>query len=101
MFHFSSSATAYGAGCYFAVKASYSAQNDFCRPNNKGEKVMILARVITGDYCLGSPDYRAAPYKNDSEQYDSVVDNMSKPTKYVVFADSAPLAEYIIKFHLN
>ena len=61
---------------------------------------MIQARVITGEYCQGRSDLKAAPFKpsKNSEKYDSVVDNIGKPTMYVVFDDAAAYPEYIIKF---
>ena len=40
----------------------------------------------------------AAPYKNASQQYDSVVDNVNNATLFVVFNDAAAYSEYIIEF---
>ena len=58
---------------------------------------MMQTRVITGEWAVGKPNYKAAPYKNTVTQYDSVVDNMSIPTIFVVFHDAAAYPEYIIK----
>lgn len=89
-----------GTGVYFATNAEYSVRDRFAKPNNYGEKFIIMARVVTGDSCRGSTGIKSAPYKKDSEyeQYDSVVDNMSNPEQIVVFHDSAAYPEYIIRF---
>ena len=43
---------------------------------------------------------KAAPYKTNAQtqQYDSVVDNVNNPSMYVVFNDASAYPEYIIKF---
>ena len=89
-----------GAATYFSATSQYSAGSTFSPPNNNGEKFMIMAKVITGDYCKGDVSLKCAPYKKDQkfEQYDSVVDDESKPTMYAVFHDAAAYPEYIIKF---
>ena len=37
-------------------------------------------------------------FKADGQQYDSLVDNISNPSIFVVFPDAAAYPEYIIKF---
>lgn len=61
---------------------------------------MILARVITGEFCLGTDDLLSAPYKPHSryEVFDSVVDDVSQPTMYAVFHDASAYPEYVIKY---
>ena len=61
---------------------------------------MIVAKVITGEYCEGRRHMKCAPYKPRAplEQYDSVVDNVDSPTMYAVFHDAAAYADYVIKF---
>jgi len=63
--------------------------------NAAGEKHMIMVRVVTGDYCKGDNSLKTAPYKPGSktEQYDSVVDDVSNPTKYVVYHDASAYPE--------
>lgn len=61
---------------------------------------MIYTRVITGEYTLGNKSLLTAPNKpgSDTEQFDSVVNNVDNPTIFVVFHDQAALPEYVIKF---
>ena len=56
--------------------------------------------MITGEWCQGNQQMRAAPYKTtaQTEQFDSVVDNPNSPSIFVVFHDAAAYPEYIIKF---
>ena len=88
----------YGAGSYFATKSSYSSR--YAPANNQGWRYMIQTRVITGEWCQGTQQLHAAPYKTaaQTEQYDSVVDDVNNPTIYVVFNDASAYPEYIIKF---
>ena len=89
-----------GSGCYFAVKSNYSSQDHYSPSNSKGVRYIILARVVTGEFCVGKSSLKSAPYKDGSatEQYESVVDDESKPSMYCVFNDSSAYPEYIIKY---
>ncbi|MED6251548.1 hypothetical protein ATANTOWER_032550 [Ataeniobius toweri] len=93
-------ATCYGKGAYFAVNANYSAQDTYSRPNQKGEKFMYLCRVLTGDHTLGQQNMIAPPSKGASavDMYDSVVDNMTTPSMFIVFHDTQAYPEYLITF---
>ena len=62
-----------------------------------GQLMLIQARVVTGEWIQGSPYLRAASYENPLQQYDSVVDNVSNPSMYVIFNDAAVYPEYIIE----
>lgn len=61
---------------------------------------MIQCRVITGEYCVGNPELRTAPFKPGStlERYDTVVDKVDNPRVYCVFHDNSAYPEYIIKY---
>lgn len=62
---------------------------------------MFLADVITGDFCQGNSSLVVAPIKpggSKTDIYDSVVDNMSNPTMYVVFKDASVYPSYILKY---
>ncbi|XP_052648065.1 protein mono-ADP-ribosyltransferase PARP14-like isoform X2 [Harpia harpyja] len=90
-----------GNGTYFAVDASYSAQDTFSRPDMNGRKYMYLARVLTGQYCAGSKGLITPPPKNPADPtdlYDSVVDNVNNPTMFVIFNDIQAYPEYLITF---
>ena len=91
-------ATVYGYGVYFARDASYSFHYA-CGAGGGG--AMYLARVLVGDYCKGRYGL-LQPHPKDPNKitilYDSVVDNISSPTIFVVFNDAQCYPEYIIRF---
>uniref|UniRef100_A0A8C0AX93 Poly [ADP-ribose] polymerase n=1 Tax=Buteo japonicus TaxID=224669 RepID=A0A8C0AX93_9AVES len=90
-----------GNGTYFAVDASYSAQDTYSRPDMNGRRYMYLARVLTGQYCAGSKGLITPPPKNPADPtdlYDSVVDNVNNPTMFVIFNDIQAYPEYLITF---
>ncbi|KAM4561029.1 poly(ADP-ribose) polymerase family member 14-related sequence 1 isoform 2-T2 [Fundulus diaphanus] len=92
-------ATCYGKGAYFAVNASYSSSDTYSRPNQNGEKFMYLCRVLTGDHALGQQNLIAPPSKGSGvDLYDSVVDNMTTPSMFIVFHDTQAYPEYLITF---
>uniref|UniRef100_A0A8P4JZX1 Poly [ADP-ribose] polymerase n=1 Tax=Dicentrarchus labrax TaxID=13489 RepID=A0A8P4JZX1_DICLA len=93
-------AACYGNGTYFAVNASYSASNTYSKPNQNGEKCMYLCRVLTGDFTLGQQNMIVPPAKGavSVQKYDSVVDNVARPSMYVIFHDTQAYPEYLITF---
>ncbi|KAK2839529.1 hypothetical protein Q5P01_013269 [Channa striata] len=91
----------YGNGTYFAVNAKYSAQDTYSKPNPNGEKFMYLCQVLVGDFTLGQQHMIVPPAKGGTisvERYDSVVDNVSKPSMFVIFHDTQAYPEYLITF---
>ncbi|XP_029967706.1 protein mono-ADP-ribosyltransferase PARP14-like [Salarias fasciatus] len=93
-------AACFGNGTYFAVNASYSAQDTYSKPNQNQEKRMYLCRVLTGEFALGKRDMIAPPPKapGSIEMYDSVVDNVNTPSMFVIFHDTQACPEYLITF---
>nr|XP_056717401.1 protein mono-ADP-ribosyltransferase PARP14-like [Euleptes europaea] len=94
-------AALYGNGTYFAVNASYSAQNTYSKPDADGRKYMYLARVLVGEYCAGSAGLVVPKAKNGTDPtnlYDSVTDNVKKPSMFVIFNDIQAYPEYLITF---
>ncbi|XP_067844267.1 uncharacterized protein [Heptranchias perlo] len=94
-------ATAYGTGTCFAVNASYSAQSTYSKPDIKAVKYIYQARVLTGVYCQGQSGMVVPPLKNTSNRtdcYDSVVDNTSNPSMFIIFNDIQAYPEYLITF---
>uniref|UniRef100_A0A3P9KXR3 Poly [ADP-ribose] polymerase n=1 Tax=Oryzias latipes TaxID=8090 RepID=A0A3P9KXR3_ORYLA len=89
----------FGNGSYFAVDPAYSAQN-YAQPDNQGHKRMYQARVLVGDYTQGSSGMIIPPSKSgqSADLYDSVTDNTSSPTMFVVFNDMQAYPEYLITF---
>ncbi|XP_069389111.1 protein mono-ADP-ribosyltransferase PARP14-like [Paralichthys olivaceus] len=93
-------AACFGNGTYFAVNASYSAQDTYSKPNPKGEKCMYLCQVLTGDYTLGQQHMIVPPAKGNTsfQKYDSVVDNVNNPSMFIIFHDTQAYPEYLITF---
>lgn len=61
---------------------------------------MYLCQVLTGDYTVGAQAMIVPPAKNAGgfQKYDSVVDNVTTPSMFVVFHDSQACPEYLITF---
>lgn len=59
---------------------------------------MYLCRVLTGDYTTGQQNMIVPPQKDTGQKYDSVVDNVAKPSIFVIFHDSHAYPEYLITF---
>eukprot|EP00063_Salmo_salar_P075022 XP_014049857.1 PREDICTED: poly [ADP-ribose] polymerase 14-like [Salmo salar] len=93
-------ATAFGYGTYFAVGASYSARSTYSRPDLQGQKYMYLCRVLTGDFTAGRHGMTVPPAKSTTtvELYNSVTDNPSGPSMFVIFHDNQAYPEYLITF---
>ena len=93
------SGTAFGRGVYFARDAQYSVQ--YAVSGGNGGRHMYLAKVLVGQYCVGNPSMIVPPSKNPSKpeiRYDSVVNNQSSPSIFVVFFDNQCYPEYLITF---
>ncbi|XP_063788366.1 protein mono-ADP-ribosyltransferase PARP15-like [Pseudophryne corroboree] len=97
--------TACGTGTYFAVGSNYSCGDKYSVPDSKdGVKYVYQAVVITGRYCMGNSAYKEPPYIKDDpsgDRYDAVVNNIKKPTYFVVFHDDYAYPEYLITFKLR
>ncbi|CDQ59137.1 unnamed protein product [Oncorhynchus mykiss] len=91
---------AIGNGSYFAVNSSYSARG-YSKADAQGNKRMYLARVLVGDYTQGQAGLIVPPAKpsgKDADLYDSVTDNTSNPTMFVIFSDVQAYPEFLITF---
>ncbi|ESO82513.1 hypothetical protein LOTGIDRAFT_146598 [Lottia gigantea] len=89
-------ATLYGQGVYFAVSSSYSVGYASGRP---GQGQMYQCKVLVGQYTRGNSSYRVPPSKPGTfSVYESLVDNVNKPSMYVIFHDSQIYPEYLITF---
>ena len=66
---------------------------------------MYLAKVLVGDYTLGTTEMKAPPLKYDPTnpglRYDSVVDNVKQPRIYVIFQDNQYYPEYLLTLNLG
>lgn len=93
------SATSYGNGTYFAVKASYSVY--YAKPAVDGSHQMFVARVLTGIYTQGQSGLDVPPVRDSQrlhDRFDSVVNRVDHPSMYVVFHDDQAYPDYLITF---
>ncbi|KAF3851556.1 hypothetical protein F7725_013328 [Dissostichus mawsoni] len=74
---------AYGKGSYFAVNASYS--QGYAKPDTRQQKRMYLAKVLRHIRHDHPPPTKSS--SNATDLYDSVADNSTNPTIFVVFND--------------
>ncbi|XP_044027422.1 protein mono-ADP-ribosyltransferase PARP10 isoform X2 [Siniperca chuatsi] len=92
-------ATVYGQGVYFAVNSALSVQDQYSPPNADGHKFVFVSRVLTGDFTKGCHSMKAAPLKETGDiplRYDSVTDDITKPSMFVIFNDTQAFPEYLI-----
>ncbi|NWW49307.1 PAR12 polymerase, partial [Pedionomus torquatus] len=88
--------TVYGkGGSYFARDASYS--DNYCR-EDLCTKTMFLARVLVGEFTLGSSSYVRPPLKDNQNFYDSCVNCSSNPSIFVIFEKQQIYPEYLIEY---
>ncbi|XP_056197982.1 protein mono-ADP-ribosyltransferase PARP12-like isoform X3 [Falco biarmicus] len=87
--------TVYGKGSYFARDASYS--DNYCR-EDLNIKTMFLARVLVGEFALGSSSYVRPPLKDNQNFYDSCVNSYSNPSIFVIFEKQQVYPEYLIDY---
>ncbi|NXW62372.1 PAR14 polymerase, partial [Eurystomus gularis] len=91
----------YGNGTYFAVDASYSANDIYSKPDANGKKYMYLARVLVGEYSQGtrgSITPAAKTTSNPTDLFDSSTDNVNRPSMFIIFNDIQAYPEYLITF---
>ncbi|XP_060795064.1 protein mono-ADP-ribosyltransferase PARP14-like [Neoarius graeffei] len=93
--------TMYGLGTYFAVDANYSANPRYSVPSADGTQLMFVTLVLTGYYTQGQSDMNVPPPRSPqdpNDRFDSVVDNLQKPSMFVVFHDCQAYPDYLITF---
>lgn len=91
----------YGKGTYFAVDASYSANDTYSKPDSNGRKHMYVVRVLTEVFTKGPAGLVTPPPKNPhnpTDLFDSVTDNTQSPKLFVIFFDNQAYPEYLITF---
>lgn len=92
-------ATVYGQGVYFAVNSALSVQDQYSPPNADGHKFVFVSKVLTGDFTKGCHSMKTAPLKETGDiplRYDSVTDDITKPSMFVIFNDTQAYPEYLI-----
>ena len=66
-----------------------------------GSRKMYLAQVLVGKYVQGKKEMKEPPPKDPNKPevlYDSLVDNTSDPSMFVVFPDNQSYPQYLITF---
>ncbi|XP_022804544.1 uncharacterized protein LOC111341797 [Stylophora pistillata] len=93
-------AAQFGQGAYFTEEAALS--NLYCRQDSESFRYMFLCEVIVGSFAKGEPSLTRPPLRSDSEakkqRYDSCVDNVTKPTIFVLFASDQYYPTFLVKF---
>ena len=66
-----------------------------------GKRYMYYTRVAVGQYAVGNSSMLVPPAKggNSNDSYDSVVNNVTNPTIFVLFYDNQYYPEYLITFN--
>lgn len=91
--------TVHGKGVYFARDAQMS--TGYASPNPPtSHRYMYVAKVAVGQYAKSHSSMLVPPPKqgNSNDTYDSVVDNVTNPTIFVLFYDNQYYPEYLITF---
>ena len=83
---------------YFARDALLSDLDRYALPDPSGVKTIMVADVITGEYCIGRHDMRNPVKNGGSEPYNSAVDSLTDPSIFVIFVDAGAYPAYIIKY---
>lgn len=96
-------ATRYGQGVYFAVQSVLSVLDFYSPRNTEGNKCVFVVKTLTGDYATGTPEMKVPPIKDATvrSRYDSLVDDVKKPTMFVIFNDTQAYPEYLITCKKN
>ncbi|KAK3591055.1 hypothetical protein CHS0354_026069 [Potamilus streckersoni] len=93
--------TMYGKGAYFAQNSKYS----HCYTNSSSTtamKYMFMAKVLVGEYTVGSSSYTRPPEKPGGtahELFDSCVDSVDNLSIFVVFDLKQCYPEYLICYN--
>lgn len=95
---------AYGDGVYFSRYASYSFHDQYAKiekdSNGRDIKTVLISRVLTGQTCQGSSGKRTPDTKPDGTFCNSMTDNMSSPSMYILSAgsDNQSYIEFVLRF---
>lgn len=69
--------------------------------DSAGNRYMYLTSVLVGEYTAGQGNMITPPAKNPNNPtitYDTVVENVSNPSIFVVFHDTQNYPDYLITF---
>ena len=97
---YSSNATAFGHGVYFACQASFS--DRYCGEKPGSNRFMFVASVLVGSYTTGDPSMHSAPPTAPyDDPFDSCVDDVQRPSVFVVFNKDQYYLAYLIEYSNN
>ena len=95
---------AYGDGVYFSRYASYSFLDQYAKIEKDSEgrdmKTVLISRVLTGQTCQGASNKKTPDTKADGTFYNSMTDNASSPSMYILSAgsDNQSYIEFVLRF---
>ncbi|PVD35527.1 hypothetical protein C0Q70_02490 [Pomacea canaliculata] len=92
--------TTLGKGAYFSTTAKYSHSYTRVHTPVTGDplRFMFLGRILVGQYTLGDPSYTKPPVRDRRRLYDSCVNDVSKPSIFVIFDLAQSYPEYLIQY---
>ena len=97
-------AAAFGQGAYFRAEAILS--NLCCQQDSESVRFMFLAEVLVGSFAQGEASMKKPPPKSDSsaskkELYDSCVDNVDRPSIFVLFNSDQYYPTFLIQYKIK
>lgn len=97
-------AAAFGQGAYFTAEAILS--NHYCQQDSESVRFMFLAEVLVGSFAQGEKSMIKPPQKSDSsaskkELYDSCVDNVDRPSIFVLFNPDQYYPTFLIQYKIK
>lgn len=96
-------AAQFGEGAYFTKEAALS--NLYCKQDSESFRYVFLAEVLVGSFVKGEPSMKRPPVKDEAatkkELYDSCVDNVEKPTIFVLFDADQYYPSFLIKYKIK
>ena len=94
-------AAAFGQGAYFTAEADLS--NPYCQQDSESVRYMFLAEVLVGSFARGEASMKRPPHKSNSAtpRYDSCVDNVDKPSIFVLFDSDQYYPTFLIQYKIK
>ena len=88
----------YGKGVSLASSATVASER--AEPDRVGMRRMFLARALVGHYHTGYPSCLLPDPKpgREFQVHESVVDNVARPSYFILFQDDQAYAEYCVTF---
>ena len=87
-------AAAFGQGAYFTAEANLS--NLYCQQDSESVRFMFLAEVLVGSFAQGEASMKKPPHKSDS-----CVDNVDRPSIFVLFNSDQYYPTFLIQYKIK